>query len=331
MTESAKKFETIKRDTNQALKFSDMIKTVLQTALETDKLNTETINTMICHSEDFQGKFHSQLNKLKSDLNELNAKLINQSNIRYNNNVSSSLIVPNIERLRISSSSIIDNMPNTPYRNPYNPSSVTSNNPIPQYIPLNNPSLATSNNLSPQYLKPNTFSSVIDNKHNYQTLRTYNSSNNQMIDSSTRSFSNCYENNEIGQTNNLNPGLNSMYSNTQILNNSLQTNNPPPNYTINLPFHSRSNNVNNNLISPQINQMVQSSPGWYVQESNNSFIKLHDCLSSEIDLKSGTSQTFDIYGNSTHPLYLVDMTRKLLFQLKNGQQVDFGKMIHRRF
>ena len=88
MTESAKKFETIKRDTNQALKFSDMIKTVLQTALETDKLNTETINTMICHSEDFQGKFHSQLNKLKSDLNELNAKLINQSNIRYNNNVS---------------------------------------------------------------------------------------------------------------------------------------------------------------------------------------------------------------------------------------------------
>ena len=152
-----------------------------------------------------------------------------------------------------------------------------------------------------------------------------------MIDSSTRSFSNCYENNEIGQTNNLNPGLNSMYSNTQILNNSLQTNNPPSNYTINLPFHSQSNNVNNNLISPQINQMVQSSPGWYVQESNNSFIKLHDCLSSEIDLKSGTSQTFDIYGNSTHPLYLVDMTRKLLFQLKNGQQVDFGKMIHRRF
>ena len=331
MTESAKKFETIKRDTNQALKFSDMIKTVLQTALETDKLNTETINTMICHSEDFQGKFHSQLNKLKSDLNELNAKLINQSNIRYNNNVSSSLIVPNIERLRISSSSIIDNKPNTPYRNPYNPSSVTSNNPIPQYIPLNNPSLATSNNLSPQYLKPDTFSSVIDNKHNYQTLRTYNSSNNQMIDSSTRSFSNCYENNEIGQTNNLNPGLNSMYSNTQILNNSLQTNNPPSNYTINLPFHSQSNNVYNNLISPQINQMVQSSPGWYVQESNNSFIKLHDCLSSEIDLKSGTSQTFDIYGNSTHPLYLVDMTRKLLFQLKNGQQVDFGKMIHRRF
>ena len=261
MTESAKKFETIKRDTNQALKFSDMIKTVLQTALETDKLNTETINTMICHSEDFQGKFHSQLNKLKSDLNELNAKLINQSNIRYNNNVSSSLIVPNIERLRISSSSIIDNKPNTPYRNPYNPSSVTSNNPIPQYIPLNNPSLATSNNLSPQYLKPDTFSSVIDNKHNYQTLRTYNSSNNQMIDSSTRSFSNCYENNEIGQTNNLNPGLNSMYSNTQILNNSLQTNNPPSNYTINLPFHSQSNNVYNNLISPQINQMVQSSPG----------------------------------------------------------------------
>ena len=286
MTESAKKFETIKRDTNQALKFSDMIKTVLQTALETDKLNTETINTMICHSEDFQGKFHSQLNKLKSDLNELNAKLINQSNIKYNNNVSSSLIVPNIERLRISSSSIIEYMPNTPYRNLYNPSSVTSNNPIPQYIPLNNPSLATSNNLSPQYLKPipqyiplnnpslatsnnlspqylkpNTFSSVIDNKHNYQTLRTYNSSNNQMIDSSTRSFSNCYENNEIGQTNNLNPGLNSMYSNTQILNNSLQTNNPPSNYTINLPFHSQSNNVNNNLISPQINQMVQSSPG----------------------------------------------------------------------